>query len=205
MAGLFKNKIIKEKIERFEIPDFEYKLSLVQSWYQAFQNGELQKKNETQCEQAFNQDFFVSVLGYIPFPKEIYTIQPKDNVETGCGQMPDATLGFFKNDRKRVIAVVEIKDANTALDKSQQREGNLSPIQQAFKYKPQYKECGFVIATNFSEIRLFRDNQLDYEKFTLTELVDPKDDYFNFRKFFFLLNVKNFVTEKGQSETEMLL
>jgi hypothetical protein len=119
--------------------------------------------------------------------------------------MPDATLGYFNKDNKRVVAVVEIKDANTSLDKSQYREGNLSPIQQAFKYKPQYKECGFVIATNFFELRLFRDNQLDYEKFTLTDLVDPKDDYFNFRKFFFLLNVKNFVTEKGQTETEMLL
>jgi len=205
MAGLFKNKIIKEKIERYEIPDFEQKISLVQQWSEAYKNGELQKKNETQCEQAFNQDFFIHILGYSAFPKDNYTIQPKDNVESGGGQMPDATLGYFNKDGKRVVAVVEIKDVNTSLDKSQYREGNLSPIQQAFKYKPQYKECGFVIATNFFELRLFRDNQLDYEKFTLTDLVDPKDDYFNFRKFFFLLNVKNFVTEKGQTETELLL
>ncbi len=205
MAGLFKNKIIKGKIERFEIPDFDQKLSVVKSWSDAYNAGELQKKNETQCEQAFNQDFFINILGYSAFPKENYTIQPKDNVESGGGQMPDATLGYFGKEGKRVVAVVEIKDANTSLDKSQYREGSLSPIQQAFKYKPQFKECGFVIATNFFELRLFRDNQLDYEKFTLTELIDPKDNYYNFRKFFFLLNVQNFVTEKGQTETEMLL
>jgi len=205
MAGLFKNKIIKEKIERYEIPDFERKIALVKQWSDAYTNGELQKKTETQCEQAFNQDFFIHILGYSAFPKENYTIQPKDNVDSGGGQIPDATLGYFNDGYKRVIAVVEIKDANTPLDKSQRREGSLSPIQQAFKYKPQFKECGFVIATNFFEIRLFRDNQLDYEQFTLSELVDPKNNYFNFRKFFYLLNVKNFITEKGQTETEMLL
>ncbi len=205
MAGLFKNKIIKEKIEQYVIPDFDRKLSLIQSWSQAHEKGELQKKNETQCEQAFNQDFFIEVLGYSAFPKDEYTIQPKDNVEMGGGQMPDATLGHFSSGFKRVIAVVEIKDANTSLDKSQRREGSLSPVQQAFKYKPQYKECGFVIATNFFEIRLFRDNQLDYERFTLTELVDPKNDYFNFRKFYYLLNVDNFIADKGETVTEKLL
>ncbi len=205
MARLFKNKIIEDKINKFEIPDFESKLEIVKNWYRAFETGELQSKNETQCEQAFNQDFFVKVLDYIPFPNEIYSIQPKDNVDSGGGQIPDATLGYFKNGLKRVVAVVEIKDVNTPLDKAQRRDGNMSPIQQAFKYKPQFKECGFVIATNFNEIRLFRDNQLDYERFTLTELIKPENDYYNFRKFYFLLCSSNFITEKGQTETEKLL
>jgi tRNA G10 N-methylase Trm11 len=205
MAGLFKNKIIKENLKKFEIPDFEEKIKIIQGWNEAYQNGSLQNKTETQCEQSFNSDIFIKVLGYTSFPKKPYTIQPKDNVESGGGQIPDATLGYFNDGSKRVIAVVEIKDANTSLDKSQHREGNLSPVQQAFKYKPLFKECGFVIATNFVEIRLFRDNQLDYEKFTLTELVDSKDNYFHFRKFYYLLSVNNFITEKGQTETEKLL
>ncbi len=205
MAGLFKNKIIKENLNEFEIPNLEEKLSILNSWLNSYKNGELQKKNETQCEQSFNQDIFVKVLGYETFPREIYTILPKANVETGGGQMPDATLGYFDSKNQKVFAVVEIKDANTSLDKSQYRQGNLSPIQQAFKYKPQYKECGFVIATNFIEIRLFRDNQLDYELFTLQELVDPKDDNFNFRKFYYLLSVQNFVSMSGQTNTEKIL
>lgn len=205
MAGLFKNKIIKERLEKFEIPDFEAKLDIVKSWHKAYQSGTLQEKTETQCEQAFNADFFIKVLGYSSFPNEIYTIQPKDRVETKGGQIPDATLGYFEGNTKRVVAVVEIKDANTSLDKSQHRQGNMSPIQQGFKYKPQFKECAFVIVTNFVEIRLFRDNQLDYEAFTLDQLVDPKDDYFQFRKFYYLLSSVNFVTEKGQTETEKLL
>jgi len=205
MAGLFKNRIIKEKLERFTLPDLDNKLAIIQSWYNVYKNGGLHEKNETQCEQAFNSDFFIKILGYTVFPNNNYTIQPKDNVEIGGGQIPDATLGHFTRTKKRVIAVVEIKDANTSLDKSQHRVGNLSPIQQAFKYKPLYKECVFVIATNFIEIRLFRDNQLDYEKFTLADLINPTDNYFNFRKFYFLLCADNFITENGQTETEKLL
>jgi len=205
MAGLFKNKIIKENLGTFEVPNFEEKLSVLKSWLNAYKNGELQKKTETQCEQSFNQDIFVKVLGYETFPRKVYSLLPKANVETGGGQMPDAILGYFDQEDKRVIGVVEIKDANTPLDKSQYRQGNFTPIQQAFKYKPQYKECGFVIATNFIEIRLFRDNQLDYEQFTLKELVDQKDDYFNFRKFYYLLSAQNFISKSGQTSTEKLL
>lgn len=205
MAGLFKNKIIKEELGKFEIPDFDNKLKIIQNWLNFYENGELAKKTETQCEQAFNQDIFVNVLGYKPFPADVYNIIPKDNVDVKGGQKPDATLGHFEQNNRRVIAVVEIKDVNTPLDKSQRREGNLSPIQQAFKYKPQYEECSFVIATNFIEIRLFRDNQLDFEKFTLSSLINPEDDYFNFRKFYYLLSAQNFVSKQGQTQTEKIL
>jgi len=101
--------------------------------------------------------------------------------------------------------VVEIKDANTPLDQSQRREGNLSPIQQAFKYKPQFKECRFVIATNFYEIRLFQDNQLDYEIFTLKSLASSANNYFELKRFILLLSQDNFVSGRGKSKTEELL
>jgi hypothetical protein len=121
------------------------------------------------------------------------------------GQKPDAVLGHYSPETDNTIAVVEIKDANTSLDKPQRREGNLSPIQQGFKYKPQYKNCSFVIATNFFEIRIFKDNQLDFEQFTLESLVDPKDNYYNFRKFYYLLCPDNFITKKGDTPTGNLL
>ncbi len=203
-SGLFKNKAIKAKLEGYEIPDFDLKLAKVKAWHEAYENKSLHKKSESQCEQAFNQSFFIEILGYKGFPNEIYTIDPKGNVEAG-GQKPDAILGYFSEEKRRVIAVVEIKDVNTSLDKSQKREGSLSPVQQAFKYKPQYKECDFVIATNFFEIRLLKDNQLDFESFTLESLVDPKDNYFQFRKFYYLLNAENFIAKSGETNTLKLL
>lgn len=167
MAGLFKNRIIKkEKAGVFGISDLDKKLAMVKTWHAAYHDGTLKQKTEQQCEQAFNQDFFVNILGYKTFPGDVYTIDHKATTDASA-QKPDAALGYFTGPTRRTIAVVEIKDANTQLDRSQKREGNLSPIQQAFKYKPQFKDCEFVIATNFYETRLFKGNQLDYERFTL--------------------------------------
>jgi hypothetical protein len=204
MAQLFKNKALKEELMNYEVPDFDNKLKIIKQWLDAYKNGNLKEKTENQCEQAFNQSFFVEILGYTPFPNEVYTIEPKGTTDA-TGQKPDAILGYYDNDIKRTIAVVEIKNAKTALDKSQQREGNLSPVQQAFKYKPQFKDCTFVIATNFIEIRLLKDNQLDYENFTLESLADSKDDYFELKKFYYLLSADNFIKKIGKTNTESIL
>ncbi len=205
MANLFKDSMIKDKLADFEIPEIENKISIIQNWLNAYNDKSLHKKTETECEQAFNNSVFVEVLGYITFPNKPYTINPKDKTETKGGQKPDASLGYFDNDIHKVNLVCEIKDVNTDIDKPQKREGILSPIQQAFKYKPQYSRCKFVLATNFYKIRLLSDNQLDYEEWTLDDLVKPDNDYFLFRKFYYLLCSKNIVSEKDQSITEKLL
>lgn len=100
---------------------------------------------------------------------------------------------------------MEVKDARTPLDKPQQREGSLTPVQQGFKYKPFFKSCDFVIVSNFIETRLFYDNYSDYEVWTLADLVNPKDDYYNFRKFYFLLCRENLIARRGESTTKKLL
>lgn len=204
MATIFKRTAVKNKIDSTEFDNFEEKLEILKSWYEAYQSGSLQKKTESQCEQAFNNDIFKKILGYSEYPSQPHTIIPKLSPEKG-GQTADAVLGWFNEEKKNVVAVVEIKDANTPLERSQRREGSLTPIQQAFKYKPLFKNCRFVIATNFFEIRLFQDTQLDYEKFTLKGLVDPKNDYFELKKFLLILSAENFVSNTGKSKTERLL
>ncbi|MFA5799461.1 MAG: DNA methyltransferase [Candidatus Peribacteraceae bacterium] len=205
MASLFKNNVLQEQLALSIVPKFEERIRIVKQWHAALTDKSLLKKTETQCEQAFNDDFFVKILGYTRFPSEKYTIEVKAAVETAGGQKPDAALGIFTPDGNAVQCVCEIKDANTSLDKPQQREGNLTPVQQGFKYKPLYKNCGFVIVTNFREIRLYRDTLHDYERFTLTELADPADNYSNFRKFHYLLSADHFIAESGKSNTEELL
>ncbi|MBD3244779.1 MAG: N-6 DNA methylase, partial [Candidatus Moranbacteria bacterium] len=204
MANIFKDKLIKEKLENYKILDFKKKLAIVKRWQKAYKSESLQTQSESQCEQAFNKDFFIDILGYKDFPDDPRSIIPKSKIK-GTGQKPDAILGVFSKNKEKISAVVEIKDANTPLDKSQKREGNLSPVQQAFKYKTSYKECPFVIATNFNEIRILKDNQLDYESFTLKSLIDEKNDYYNFKKFYYLLNKENFTALKGKTKTEELL
>lgn len=172
MAKLFKDKIIKEKLEKFEIPEFEKKLDIVKKWHDLYYDGTLKKQNETQCEQAFNKDIFQDVLDYKDFTNKEHTLKVKESVDTS-GQKPDATLGFFSEDIEKVKAVCEIKDANTPLDRSQKREGNLTPIAQAFKYQPQLKECPFVIATNLKEIGLLKEEKIGLHKiFYSKEFID---------------------------------
>jgi hypothetical protein len=146
---------------------------VLKKWANSLLDNSLHKKTESQCEQAFNQDIFVNILGYSMFPNSPYTIEPKASTETS-GQKPDSALGYFEGEKVRVQVVCEIKDSKTSLDKSQKRDGNISPVQQGFKYKPQYQDCRFVIATNFIEMRIYRDNQLDFEAFNLLNLVSEK-------------------------------
>jgi REP element-mobilizing transposase RayT/type I restriction-modification system DNA methylase subunit len=204
MAKLFKLRTLKEKLANYTIADFESKLAIIKKWHDLYHNGTLKKQNETQSEQAFNRDIFQDVLDYKDFTNKEHTLKVQEKVTTS-GQKPDATLGYFFEDKEIIKAVCEIKDVNTPLDRSQRREGNLSPIAQAFKYKHQIKECPFVIATNFYEIRLFKDYHGDYEQFTLDSLTDAKNDYFEFRKFHYLLSADNFISKIGQSNTEKLL
>jgi len=91
--------------------------------------------------------------------------------------------------------IVELKDAKTSLDKPQQRAGNLTPVQQAFKYKPYFRECDFIIVSNFIETRIYIDSYYDYESFTLESLANPNNDYFEFKKFYYLLCKSNLITK----------
>lgn len=163
--------------------------------------------SEKEVEQSYNEEMLGKVLGYTNFPTNPYTRQPQPKTEV-TWQKPDFWLGFYYQDgeqKDKTLAVIEVKDAHTDISKSQKREGNLSPIQQGFKYKPQYSDCRWVIVSNFYETKLFVDTMIDYETWTLDTLLDETDNYFQFRKFYYLLCAENFIKETGKSKTEDLL
>ena len=62
-----------------------------------------------------------------------------------------------------------------------------------------------MIVSNFFEIRLYTDTYKDYESFTLKELVDSRDDYANFRKFYLLFHRDSLIAKDTESNTEKLL
>ncbi len=204
MASIFKNSKIKENLERFEVPDLKDKIKLVKEWYDYYHKGTLKQEKEISVAPRYSQ-FLIDLLGYKGKPADGYTLESEPTTEDKGGQRPDLLLGYLSGEDRNISAVVELKGAGIALDRPQQREGNMSPIQQAFKYKTQYSSCPFVIASNFYEIRLFQDNQLDYEIWNLDDLVNPEDNYFQFRKFYYLLCADNFVAKGGKSKTEELL
>jgi len=205
MASLFGKNKLRDIASKLNTQSLEEKIAIVKTWHNDYHNGSLKQDKETSREQAYNQDFFIKILGYKEKPAVPYSFEPK--ASTLNGQLPDAVIGYTDVSRNiaNISAVVELKGTSVFLERPQRREGNMSPIQQAFKYKTQYRNCPFVIVSNFWEFRLYRDNQLDYELWTLDDLVDPEDDYLKFKTFYALLHSDNFISSKGTSKTEDLL
>src|SRR5690606_32418040 len=106
------------------------------------------------------------------------------------GKSADGALGVFSNESSKVVAVIELKDANTSLDKVQPGR-HQTPIDQAFEYaRKSGGNCRWVIVSNFIEIRLYHYfDETKYELFELKYL----DDLDYFKKFYFLLNKENLI------------
>lgn len=205
MANLFgKNKLreIAEAIDTNSVQDF---IAIVREWHEDYHNGSLKRDKETSREQEYNHAFFKTILGYKEKPASPFSFEPK--ATTDKGQLPDAVISYTDtaNDIRNIAAVVELKGAAIDLDRPQRREGNMSPVQQGFKYKTQYRSVPFVVVSNFWEFRLYHDNLLDYEVWTLDDLVNPDNDYMLFKSWYALLKKDNFTTAKGASKTETLL
>lgn len=210
MAQLFKKNILKEKLETFQIPDLEDKIKTLESWNNLYKEGKLHEKKETSIQWEFASHILGSVLWYDDFVENNNEWNRQNEPWSPTwGQSADYGLWYFKSSKdftkNKVNAVVEVKDTKTSLDKPQKREWNLTPVQQAFKYKPFFKECDFILVSNFYETRLYIDSYYDYESFTLSDLVNPKDNYFNFRKFYYLLSKQNLLSKRWDSNTKSLL
>ena len=205
MANLFGKNKLKSVAQAIDTDDVLAFIDIVKKWHHDYHHGTLKQDKETSREQEYNQNFFKDILGYKEKPATPFNFEPK--ATTLGGQLPDAVVGYTDktNNIENLAAVVELKGASIPLDRPQRREGNMSPVQQGFKYKTQYRNCPFVIVSNFYEFRLYRDNQLDYELWTLDDLVDSTDDYFLFKTWYVLLKGENFITSKGASKTEQLL
>lgn len=205
MASLFGKHRLASLASTIKTEDIQGHIELVKAWHHDFHYGSLKGDKETSREQAYNQDFFIKILGYKEKPAIPYSLEPKATTEKG--QLPDAVLSYTdtEQDIKNIAAVVELKGASIDLDRPQRREGNMSPVQQGFKYKTQYRNCPFVIVSNFWEFRLYRDNLLDYEAWTLDDLVNPENDYVLFKTWFALTKFDNLTAVSGLSNTEELL
>ncbi len=203
MAHLFSKIVLKDAIKNLTIPDMEEKIQLLREWHEMYTRWELQKKKETAFEATYSEKLFGAILGYSDVSGGVYT-REKHPKNQSNGQTCDIGLGYYSADKNETQAVVELKDAGTSIDRPQQREGNMTPIQQGFKYKPLYNSR-WVIVSNYYEFRLYRDTYQDYEVWTLADLVNPANDYEKFRTFYFLLRAESLIAETGESETEKLL
>lgn len=205
MANLFGKNKLREIAQTIDTESVMSYIDIVKEWHEDYHNGSLKKDKETSREQEYNHAFFKSILGYREKPATPFSFEPK--ATTDMGQLPDAVISYTDSASgiRNIAAVVELKGAGIDLDRPQRRDGNMSPVQQGFKYKIQYSSVPFVIVSNFWEFRLYHDNLLDYEVWTLDDLVNPEDDYILFKTWFVLLKKDSLTTAKGASKTESLL
>jgi hypothetical protein len=190
MSGLFHLRLVREHIANVQLPDnVGYCRGILQGWAKALRRGELTQANEVQLHGEFLTKVFGDVLGY-----RMRTSSGDDGsyeleAEHGFGasrKSADGALGFFGHDKNHVIAPIELKGADQALDT---RKGRVqTPVEQAWGYASRAPESKWIIVSNYDETRLYaKDRGWDvYEVFEL----DTLDTNEGFARFYALLNPK---------------
>jgi len=206
MNNLFNQKILAKKAEE-EVDLSRHNLSerrkALDKWISNLENGVLDNSKEEEFQGEFLYDIFTTVLRAVNKSdgEKEWNLERETKTKMD-GQKADGVLGFFDVDGKKdVRAVIELKGAKVSLDVRQKRVGDTrSPVEQAFGYAPKYgSSCQWVIVSNYKEIRLYRQNEMnEYQVFSLENL---KDDL-EFKKFIYVLSFYSLVgTENKKAKT----
>lgn len=119
----------------------------------------IQQSKEEQFQEGFLRELFVKVLGYTLNPSPGFNLITEKKNETNSKKADGAIL---KEDK--VIGVIELKDHKTT---------DLSKIEtQAFGYKSQHKDTRLVVISNFEKLRLYIDNAVEYQEWSLFNLTE---------------------------------
>lgn len=209
-AKIFKDRLINNYLSKFDksdIPDFESKWKRILNWRKACIQSDLKHTKETQVQGDFMVQIFDEVLGYATMTSTdddcLYHQKQECNSVLDASEA-DGALGFFlgAHELNDVRVVIELKDANTNLDKKQNRSNHITPVEQGFSYANKNgRKCGWVIVSNFVETRLYKSNSsLEYEVFDITKMDNEKE----FLRFYFLLCKDNLINEKEKSLIDRL-
>jgi len=155
---------------------------VVKRWAQLESDGHLLRK-ETSVDADFLLDVFGNGLGYRAFTDSPDQYELERNFSVSGGGIADGALGRFSSGSTgTVLAVIELKDADTDLDRD--KFNGRTPVQQCWDYLNASPNCPWGIVSNFVSFRLYHRDKtpLAYEEFRLADLRDIK----KFRKFYCL-------------------
>ncbi len=189
---MFKQKIIERHTKNID----EAKLKTAYENMRAYQAKVQEIKNlkEEQYQDGFLRDVFVDCLGYTMQPDCDYNLSRERKNEIDS-KKADGAITIDSD----VIALIELKDQNTKnLDAA--RKGELSPVDQCFRYLNSHQKAKYAIVSNFDELRLYVGKKTEYEKFNLFSL-----DFEGFKRFYLVLSfesVKNGLPQKLKEETD---
>ena len=206
---IFEENFLKAHLNYFHlgrIDGLESKREILNDWFQKCKSGKLSKQNETSIGADFINDIFGDVLGFNYRNPNNWNLE-KELKTIVDGKKPDGAIGYFKVNEelnKEVHGIIELKDANTDLDKAQNRPNDRrTPIEQAFSYTSKYgQKCRWVIVSNFLEIRLYQANdESKCEIFHLEEIQNEPE----LKRFFYLLQKEHLLSKNGTSKLERLI
>ena len=205
---IFKEKLIQNRLAHFtrdSVPDFDAKFREVCLWCNATAEKHLDRTKETAVQGAFMTRLFNQVFGYAEIIDNADCYNQEREYKTVLDTTEsDGALGFFNKSAgtKDVRVVIELKDARTPLDKKQNRSSHLTPVEQGFSYANKNgSKCGWVIVSNFVEIRLYKSNSsLEYELFDMRNMKDVKE----FLRLYYFLCKEHLIEENGKSVIDEL-
>lgn len=189
---VLKNFIAKARWEGVTLPDEAG--TIICGWADKLARGVIDKFNEGQVEQTFNQQIFCRFLGYRQLGEASEaTIVPKVTGPRGR-DTPDFVLGRFDAaaniDRWAVVG--EVKSSLTDLDQPQiQRTNKETPVEQAFRYAIHGKPgVEWIIVSNFKEVRLYKNGYSGaFHRWYIQDLIDENKLY----EFFAVLRPESLV------------
>lgn len=206
MKQIFSKDLLEDYYSNFKssnVPNFNTKKSIIEDWINELQSGKLDTLKEEEVKSRFINNLFGDVLDF-NYGNSNYWLLREEAKTKSDGTKPDAALGYFTQDKRKddVRVVIEIKDAATDLDKKQKREGNKSPVDQAFEYAPKMGgNCKWVIVSNFKEIRFYSSTDRNkYQSFLLENFSDNE----TLKEFLFLFHKDKFISKQKKSLTDSL-
>jgi len=184
---LFLPNVLEEEAadRRLETPQRAIAYGVIQNWWRQARQGRLNRK-ETEIDDAFLSELFGQGLGYRGVTEsEAQYERLRQYHVPGAGQA-DGALGLFPpDDPASVRVVIELKDAQTHLDRD--RFNGRTPVQQLWDYlNAMPPSCLWGIVSNFTTVRLYhrtRGSQT-YEQFTLQEMVNDRQAFNRFYAIF---------------------
>ncbi|WP_347053624.1 type IIL restriction-modification enzyme MmeI [Flavobacterium olei] len=206
MDPLFSENFLSNYIPNFKlsnVPNIRLARNIIDGLLREMHSGKIGNAKEEEFKSRFLNEFFGDILGFNYGTPNYWTLreEAKSRID---GTKPDGVLGFFSKDKtlNDVRAVIEIKDANTELDKKQNRTDAKSPAAQAFEYATKMGvNCSWVIVSNFREIRFYSSKfQGSYQVFFLEDLATES----KLKEILYLFHKDRFIIKEGRSATDKL-
>jgi len=172
-VNLYKPKILEKFVKRFSNKDINLAYQKFLSYQE--KQKDIEKFKEIEYQEGFLRDIFVKVLGYTlktDKPDNFSLVREAKNEYDN--KKPDAIIWINKIPK----AIIELKDLKTRDLTKPKSKNELDAVSQAFNYKTSFKNCSYVIVSNFKEIRLYMSSKLEYIGFDLFNLTETDFKYF---------------------------